>query len=118
MKVKEIKKIENHWRAYEAIKSGKIKFECPVLIIHQATGFYFTRPLVVEGVRGECLEYLMNELFEQYDINELPFPLYTYQEVIEDIGETGYNEYLHEHYFPLNGGEYYTDAILEIEEVI
>lgn len=118
MKIKEIKKIEDHWAAYETIKSGKIKFDCPILILHQATGFYWTRPLVVEGVKGECLDYLMNELFNQYNIDELPFPLYTYQEVIEDIGETGYEDYLYEYYFPLNGGEYYTDTILWIEEVI
>ena len=118
MIIKEIKKIENHWLAYEIIKSGKIKFDCPVLILHQATGFYFTHPLIVEGVRGECLEYLMNELFNNYNDDEMPFPLYTYNEVIENIGETGYEEYLYEYYFPLNGGEYYTDCILWVEEVI
>ncbi len=117
MRIKEIKKIKDHGKTYQLIKEGKIKFDCPILILYQATGFYFTRPLVVEGVRGECLNYLMNELFEQYDINDLPFPLYTYDEVIDDIGEIGYNEYLYEHYFPLNGGEYYTDNILEIVEV-
>ena len=118
MRIKEIKKIENHSLAYKLVKSGKIKFDCPILILHQATGFYWTRPLVVEGIRGECLDYLMDELFKQYDINELPFPIYTFNEVIEDIGEIGYEDYLYEHYFPLNGGEYYTDTILEIEEVI
>ena len=117
MKIKEIKKIKNHWRAYEQIKSGKIKFDCPILILHQATGFYFTRPLVVEGVKGECLDYLMNELFNSYTNEEMPFPIYTYKEVINDIGETGYENYLYEYYFPLNGGEYYTNNILWIEEV-
>src|SRR5690606_32308979 len=111
-------KIKNHWAAYKAIKSNKIKFDCPILILHQATGFYWTRPLVVEGVRGECLDYLMNQLFNSYTNEEIPFPIYTYQEVIEDIGEIGYENYLYEYYFPLNGGEYYTDAILWIEEVI
>lgn len=117
MKIKEIKKIENHWLAYQTIKKGKIKLDCPVLILHQSTGFYFTRPLIVEGKKAECLNELMDKLFNQYNIDEMPFPLYTYKEVIEDIGEIGYNEYLYEHYFPLNGGEYYTDIILEIEEV-
>ena len=118
MRIKEIKKIEDHWLAYRLVKSGKIKFECPVLILHQATGFYWTRPLIVEGVRGDCLNYLLNELFNQYDDDELPFSLYTYKEVIDDIGEIGYENYLYEHYFPLNGGEYYTDTILRVEEVI
>lgn len=117
MRIKEIKKIKDHWAAYKAIKSNKIKFNCPILILHQATGFYWTRPLIVEGVRGECLDYLMNELYDQYNNEELPFPIYTYEEVIDDIGGIGYDEYLYEHYFPLNGGEYYTDTILEIEEV-
>jgi len=117
MRIKEIKKIKDHWAAYELIKKGKIKFDCPILILHQATGFYWTRPLVVEGIRGECLDYLMNELFDKYNNEESPFPLYTYEEVIEDIGEIGYDEYLYEHYFQLNGGEFYTDAILDIEEV-
>ena len=117
MKIKEIKKIENHWQAYEIIKKGKIKFDCPILVLHQATGFYYTRPLIVEGVRGECLDYLMNELFNSYTNEEMPFPIYTYQEIIEDIGEIGYENYLYEYYFPLNGGEYYTNNILWIEEV-
>jgi len=117
MKIKEIKKIKDHWAAYELIKKGKIKFDCPILILHQATGFYWTRPLVVEGIRGECLDYLMNELFDKYNNEESPFPLYTFDEVIDDIGELGYDEYLYEHYFQLNGGEFYTDAILDIEEV-
>ena len=117
MRIKEIKKIKNHWQAYEQIKSGKIKFDCPILILHQATGFYYTRPLIVEGVKGECLEFLMNELFDSYTNEEIPFPIYTYNDVINDIGETGYKNYLYEYYFPLNGGEYYTDAILWIEEV-
>lgn len=118
MKIKEIKKIEDHWAAYELIKKDKIKFDCPILILHQATGFYYTRPLIVEGVKGDCIEYLMNELFDKYNDDKIPFPLYSFDEVIEDIGEIGYDEYLYEHYFPLNGGEYYTDAILWIEEVI
>ena len=117
MTIKEIKKIENHWRAYETIKKGKIKFDCPILVLHQATGFYYTRPLVVQGVQGECLEYLMNELFEQYDINELPFPIYSFDDVIDDIGEIGHENYLYEYYFPLNGGKYYTNNILWVEEV-
>lgn len=117
MIIKEIKKIEDHWAAYETIKKGKIKFDCPILILHQATGFYWTRPLVVEGVRGECLEYLMNELYNQYN-DELPFPVYSFNDVIDDIGETGYEDYLYEYYFPLNGGEYYTNVILWIEEVL
>ena len=117
MIIKEIKKIENHWQAYETIKKGKIKFDCPVLILHQTTGFYWTRPLVVEGVKGECLDYLMNELFNSYNNDELPFPLYSYKDVIDDIGETDYEEYLYDYYFPLNGGEYYTDTILWVEEV-
>ena len=117
MIIKEIKKIEDHGKAYELIKKGKIKFNCPIVVLHQATGFYYTRPLVVEGVKGQCLEFLMNELYGQYDDDELPFPIYTHREVLENIGETGYNEYLYEYYFPLNGGEFYTDAILWIEEV-
>ncbi len=117
MKIKEIKKIKNHWQAYELIKKGKIKLDCPVLILHQATGFYWTRPLLVEGVRGDCLHYIMNELYNQYNDDELPFPLYTYDDVIDNIGETGYENYLYEHYFPLNGGEYYTNTILWVEEV-
>lgn len=116
MRIKEIKKIKDHEKAYQLIKEGKIKFDCPILILHQATGFYFTRPLIVEGVKGECLDYLMNKLFNQYD-DEMPFPIYTYQEVIEDIREIGYENYLYEYYFPLNGGEYYTNNILWIEEV-
>lgn len=119
MRIKEIKKIKDHEKAYQLIKKGKLKFDCPILILHQATGFYWTRPLIVEGVKGECLDYLMNELFNQYNDNdELPFPLYSFDEVISDIGEIGYEEYLYEHYFPLNGGEYYTDTILWVEEVI
>lgn len=117
MRITRIKKIENHKKTYELIKEGKIKFNCPILILHQSTGFYFTRPLVVEGIRGECLDYLMNELFNKYNDNEIPFPLYSFDEVIDDIGEIGYDEYLYEHYFPLNGGEYYTDNIYYIEEV-
>lgn len=117
MRIKEIKKIKNHEKAYQLIKKGKIKFDCPILILYQNTGFYFTRPLIVEGVRGECLDYLMDELFNKYNDDEMPFPLYSFDDVIDDIGEIGYEEYLYEHYFPLNGGEYYTDNILEIEEV-
>ena len=117
MTIKEIKKIEDHWAAYKAIKSNKIKFDCPVLILHQATGFYYTRPLIVEGVKGDCIEYLMNELYSQYNDDELPFPIYTQQEVLEVMEDIG-DEYLFEYYFPLNGGEYYTDCILWIEEVI
>ena len=117
MRIKEIKKIQNHSLTYEMIKKGKIKFNCPILILHQSTGFYFTRPLVVEGVQGESLDYLMDELFDKYNDDEMPFPLYTFNEVIDDIGETGYENYLYEYYFPLNGGEYYTDNILEIEKV-
>ena len=118
MRIKEIKKIKDHEKTYQLIKEGKIKFDCPIIILHQSTGFYYTRPLIAEGVRGECLDYLMNELLERYNDDELPFPLYAYDEVIEDIGEIGYENYLYEHYFPLNGGEYYTDTILWIEEVI
>ena len=119
MRITRIKKIEDHWAAYQVIKKGKIKFDCPIVILHQSTGFYYTRPLIVEGVKGECLEYLMNELYSQYNNDdELPFPIYTHREVLENIGETGYNEYLYEYYFPLNGGEFYTDCILWIEEVI
>lgn len=117
MRIKEIKKIQNHLLTYEMIKKGKIKFECPILILYQNTGFYFTRPLIVEGVKGECLNYLMDELFNKYNDDEMPFPLYSFDEVISDIGEIGYEEYLYEHYFPLNGGEYYTDNIYYIEEV-
>lgn len=117
MRVREIKKIKNHWTAYKLLKSGKIKFDCPILVLHQATGFYYTRPLVVEGVQGECLEYLMNELYSQYNNDdEIPFPIYTQQEVLEVMEDIG-DEYLFEYYFPLNGGEYYTDVILWIEEV-
>ena len=117
MRIKEIKKIEDHEKAYQLIKEGKIKFDCPIIILHQATGFYFTRPLIIEGVQGECLEYLMNELFDQYKHDEMPFPIYTYDEVIEVIENIGI-EYLFEYYFPLNGGQYYTDCILWIEEVL
>lgn len=117
MKITRIEKIKNHSLAYRLIKEGKIKFDCPILILYQSTGFYFTRPLVVEGIKGECLDYLMNELFDKYNNDEMPFPLYSFDNVIDDIGEIGYDEYLYEHYFPLNGGEYYTDNILYIEEV-
>ena len=117
MVIKEIKKIKDHWAAYKLIKKGKIKFDCPILILHQATGFYYTRPLIVEGVKGDCIEYLMNELYSQYNDDEVPFPLYTYEDVINDIGEEAYNEYLYDFYMPLNGGEFYTDTILWVEEV-
>ena len=117
MIIKEIKKIKDHEKAYQLIKNDKIKFDCPILVLHQATGFYYTRPLIVEGVKGDCLSYLMDQLFEQYNIDELPFPIYTYEEVIENIGEEAYNEYLYDFYMPLNGGEYYTDIILWVEEV-
>ena len=108
MRITEIKKIENHERAYQLIKNGKMKFECPILILHQATGFYWTRPLIVEGVDGDCLEYLMNELFNKYNDDEMPFPLYDIEE-IEDI-------YLYEDYIPINGGEYYTNMISHVEK--
>ena len=117
MVIKEIKKIKDHEKAYQLIKKGKIKFNCPILILHQATGFYYTRPLIVEGVKGDCLSYLMEDLFSRYNIDELPFPIYTQQEVLEVMEDIG-DEYLFEYYFPLNGGEFYTDAILWIEEVI
>lgn len=117
MRIKEIKKIKDHEKAYRLIKEGKVKFDCPIIILHQATGFYFTRPLIVEGKKAGCLNELMDKLFNQYNIDELPFPIYTYNEVIEDIGEIGYEDYLYEHYFPLNGGEYYSNTILWVEEV-
>ena len=117
MIIKEIKKIKDHEKAYQLIKKGKIKFNCPVLILHQATGFYYTRPLIVEGVKNECIQYLMDELYNQYKHSGLPFPVYSLNEVLEDIGEEAYNEYLYDFYMPLNGGEFYTDTILWVEEV-
>ena len=101
MIIKEIKKIKNHQQAYELIKKGKIKFDCPILVLHQSTGFYYTRPLIVEGVKNECIQYLMDQLFEQYDIDELPFPIYTQQEILEVMEDIG-DEYLFEYYFPLS----------------
>ena len=60
----------------------------------------------------------MDELFDKYNIDEIPFSIYSFDEVIDDIGQIGYDEYLYEYYFPLNGGQYYTDTILWVEEVI
>lgn len=117
MKVTEIKKINNHMKAYEIIKRNKIKFTCPVLILHQDTGLWFTNPLIVDGNIGGDLLDILDTLYFIYNIDDMPFRLYSYQDVIEHIGEEGYNEYLTEQYYPVNGGEYYTDAVISIEEL-
>ena len=117
MRIKEIKKIDNHKLARKLIKEGKIKFNCDVIILHQNIGFYWLNPIVTEGGRFSDILELIDNIYNNYPKNKLPYRLYTYDEVIDNIGVDGFDNYLFECYLPVNGGEYYTDVIEYVEVI-
>lgn len=108
MKVTQIDYIKDHNKAAGMIKSGKIKTN-DVVIIWLETGSAWLRPVVVEGSYMMDLIDLLDSVYYTYDNDDMPFPLYTLEEVEEYMGDINY--------IPINGGEYYTDPVHYIDYV-
>lgn len=117
MIITEIKDIHNHRLAYDILKAGKLKFDCDIVVIHLSSGFYWTNPIITEGSSRDDVLELLDGVYWSYSNKDMPFTLYTYEDVIECIGVAGYKNYLYEEFTPLNGGEYYTTNIVGIEDL-
>jgi len=110
MRITEIKKIEDMEKAVKLLRSGKIKGD-DIVILWQYTGLAWLNPIITTVNNRGDIETILDDIYNNIsNKDEMPFPLYDIEE-IEDI-------YLYEDYIPINGGEYYTDTILWVEEVV
>ena len=110
MRITEIKKIEDMEKAVKLLRSGKIKGD-DIVILWQYTGLAWLNPIITTVNNRGDIETILDDIYNNIsNKDEMSFPLYDIEE-IEDI-------YLYEDYIPINGGEYYTDTILWVEEVV
>lgn len=110
MRIKELKKVEDHRLLLNLIRSHKIKMEGDFIVLWLSTGFAWNRPLIVEGTdQSDILGTLEEMLHNGYLVDVIP--LYDQEDInIED------DPCWEESYLYLDNG-LYMDAISEIIDV-
>ena len=83
------------------------------LLLSFDTGLFWTNDILIQGSEYDDLMAIIDDIY--YNTPDL-LRLYTMGEILEGIKEEEEDAEL-EKYIPLNGGEYYTDMILAVEEL-
>lgn len=88
-----------------------------MLKINLSTGTVWTQQIILEGTKNDDILSLIDQYFIDNN-NDLPVFMYTLDDLIEIYGddsnelESALCEML-----PINGGEYYIEGIVSIEEI-
>ena len=112
MYIRELKQATDNKNFINQVKKGIIKMENPLLLSFD-TGLFWTNDILTQGSEYDDLMVIIDDI---YYATPALLKLYTLEEILEGNEENEEDAEL-EKYIPLNGGEYYTDMILSVEEL-